>query len=331
MKIVGGEAGSKVYYDDAGKRYDLSDWVDPSDTLGFGYGKGSHVVYDPSEAFARGLIDIYGRDTGYRPTSKEWRDFDWGRSQSNEDDLAFYAGISNPAIVPTNYKPTLYKDETAVPFPYPEMEDEIMAFRQSRERPGPKGGFTSWGHKVLIPVVGGGITAAASYINPLLGAATGALTTKMMNKDADWKDMALSAALAYAGGKGSEYLSGAGSAANSANAGMTGADLATGAAEGASAASNIGTQAATNYLSPTAARAVTNAATAGIGTGLRTGDWRRAVLDAVLGGATSYTGQGVNSIAGGAPEWAQRLATNLINRGVRTGANYAYNKNVYGR
>ena len=327
MKIVGGEAGSKVYYDDAGKKYDLTQWADPNDILGFGYGKGSHVVYDPSEAMARGLVDAYGNDTGYRPTKKEWDEYDANASKKDP----MYAGDFGPIFF-GEYKPTLYKDETAVPFPYPEAEREIMEFRGSREHPGSPGGFTSWfGPKLLTPVVGGGITAAASYINPLLGAATGALTTKMMNKDADWKNMALSAALAYAGGKGSEYLSGAGSAANSANAGMTGADLATGAAEGASAASNIGTQAATNYLSPTAARAVTNAATAGLGTGLRTGDWRRAVLDAVLGGATSYTGQGVNSIAGGAPEWAQRLATNLINRGVRTGANYAYNKNVYGR
>lgn len=302
-KIVGGEAGSRVYVDDQGNRYDLKDWVDPSDTLGFGYGKGSHVVYDPAEALARGLIDIRGSDTGYRPTNKEWQEFDPTKG-TNIDPNEYWAGQS--WVAPRNYKPTLYKDETAVPFPYPEMEDEIMDFRQSRERPGPKGGFGSWGHKVLIPAV----MAMLTYgVGSALGGAAGAA------------------------GVGTSEGAGLGAGA---------ADLAAGTSAGAgvgietaSLAPSV-TSAGSSALSAPVRNAIINAVLAGGKTGITTGDWRRGLFDAVLSGASSGINYGVgeagNILAegtkGAGQKLAERIVASSLNSGMRYGANNLYNSQI---
>lgn len=297
MKIVGGEAGSKVYYDDQGKRYDLSDWVEPGDTLGFGYGKGSHV-FTGEDLYDLGMMDFMGNPTGFRPTRDQIDQIFKERERASQADPLGYAGRYD-LLGPARYQGQLYYDDTTPPAPYsPEEMAELIAFRQSRERPGPKGGFTSWGGKALSGLVGGGITALSSiYGGPLVGAGVGGLVTKMMNPDADIGDVALGAGLSYLGSQAAPYLSSA-----------TG-------------------------LSPAVSKGVTDAVITGAKTGIQTGDWRAAALNSVLSGVGKGIDYGTGAVGDlvsegtktAGQELAERIASGIIKQGVRYGTGKMFN------
>lgn len=223
--ITGGEAGSNIYYDSQGNRYDVSGWND-GDTLGFGIGRGGWMLTAADRAAL-----------GSKPTRQQI--IDYYTDQYNQ--LTVYGSMANASALTADEIINLnhfgsryvleqfgkgaqpYYDETAS-LPYPkEVMDAILMFRQTRERPGVQGGVNTWSGQVLTPAVmallsygfgtaGGAVLGGA--IGTTAGTAIGAAfpSSLMTGLQGDWKgalyNILLSWATSAIGGYVTDYVKG---------------------------------------------------------------------------------------------------------------------------